>query len=208
MTSATRHRAELMYDLLTSVVRALSWADALQRPVRFHQQHPFSADDPTQPFLPATIPGGSPLRFCNESRATDLYQIDHIELYPKPLHIDDVFEVHLYGTFLQNITTNATWTMSARGINSTETETGVWDFCHAVDSIEQPDPGRRRECPPEKGFALVKMSGWVMPMYIVPGTYYFRFDAKTEEGQQIYCLESEIHLDYRDKDKDSAHDHG
>ena len=37
-----------------------------------------------------------------------------------------------------------------------------------VDSIDQPDPRRKRECPPEKGFALISMSAWVMPMFIVP----------------------------------------
>jgi hypothetical protein len=39
------------------------------------------------PSLPANIPGGSPLRLCNGSRDTDLYAIDRIELYPKPLYM-------------------------------------------------------------------------------------------------------------------------
>ena len=33
------------------------------------------------------IPGGSPLRFCDESRDTDLYAIDYIELQPFPLYM-------------------------------------------------------------------------------------------------------------------------
>jgi hypothetical protein len=37
-----------------------------------------------------------------------------------------------------------------------------------MDSIDQPDPGRTQKCPPEKGFALIMMSAWVMPMFIVP----------------------------------------
>ena len=38
--------------------------------------------------VPKGIPGGSPLHHCNDSRSTgDLYQIDSIELYPRPLHM-------------------------------------------------------------------------------------------------------------------------
>ena len=37
-----------------------------------------------------------------------------------------------------------------------------------VDSIEQPDPDREQDCPPEKGWALIMMSAWVYPMFIVP----------------------------------------
>lgn len=33
------------------------------------------------------IPGGSPLRFCDESRDTDLYSVDYIELHPFPLYM-------------------------------------------------------------------------------------------------------------------------
>ncbi|MCJ1364601.1 Phosphatidylglycerol/phosphatidylinositol transfer protein [Acarospora aff. strigata] len=174
--------------------------------------------------LPSKIPGGSPLRFCNESSATDLFSIDEIELYPKPLYIDDVFDVHLYGkalkpstghgsranssltrlagTFLQNITNNATWHSFGRYGNATVNETWTQDFCKVVDSIDQPDPRRKRECPPEKGFALISMSAWVMPMFIVPGDYYFKFDAVTKEGERIYCLDANIHLEYRDKKRD------
>lgn len=33
------------------------------------------------------VPGGSPLRLCEESRDTDLYAIDYIELQPFPLYM-------------------------------------------------------------------------------------------------------------------------
>lgn len=42
------------------------------------------------------------------------------------------------------------------------------DFCNSMDSIDQPDPTRKQECPPEEGFGLVMMSAWVMPYFIVP----------------------------------------
>lgn len=37
--------------------------------------------------IPKKIPGGSPLRFCDESRDTDLFAIDYIELQPFPLYM-------------------------------------------------------------------------------------------------------------------------
>ena len=58
--------------------------------------------------------------------------------------------------------------MLAQYGNSTEHESGTQDFCDTMDSIDQPDPDREQECPPEKGLALIMMSAWVMPMFIVP----------------------------------------
>ena len=42
------------------------------------------------------------------------------------------------------------------------------DFCQSMDSIDQPDRHGKRDCPPAKGFGLIMMSAWVMPMFIVP----------------------------------------
>ncbi|KAA6414703.1 MAG: hypothetical protein FRX48_01453 [Lasallia pustulata] len=152
---------------------------------------------------PTSLPGGSPLTFCNDSRATDLFFVHQIELYPNPLHIDDIFEVHLYGTFLEALTTDASWTYFARYSNSTEHESGTMDFCKSLDSIDQPTRQHRTHgCPPEAGPALVMMSAWVMPMFIVPGDYYFKFDAVTKEGARIYCLDAHLYLDYKHEDQE------
>ena len=81
----------------------------------------------------------------------------------------DEQRVHTFlGTFLKNISNNATFTFSARYGNSSESETGTRDFCKCWDGISQPDPYRELECPPEKGFAYMTTSFWVMPMFIVP----------------------------------------
>ncbi len=42
----------------------------------------------------------------------------------------------------------------------------MMDFCELVDSIDQPNPHRKHECPPEKVFALLMTSAWVTPLYI------------------------------------------
>ncbi|MCJ1266874.1 Phosphatidylglycerol/phosphatidylinositol transfer protein [Lobaria immixta] len=184
-----------MLSLFSSFTLALSWISATQGTFRMRQHRYAGTTSFRSPH--GEIPGGSPLKFCNESRSTDLYSIDQIELYPNPLYIDDVFEVHFYGNFLKNITEKATWTFLARYGNSTEHETGTMDFCESLDSIDQPGRHGQPDCPPEKGFALLKMSAWVMPMFIVPGDYYFKFDAMTKENERIYCLDAEIYLDHR-----------
>lgn len=190
-TSETSHQSAAMVRILDSITRISSWSTAFQVPTR-----PQQSDSSILP-LHGKIPGGSPLEYCNVSHATDLYQIDRIELYPNPLHIDDVFQVHLYGTFLKNITDNATLAYTARYGNSSEFESGTLDWCKGfIDSIDQPDPHRQHDCPPEKGFGLIMMSSWVWPMFIVPGPYHFEFDARTKEGERIYCLQANIFLDY------------
>jgi len=42
-----------------------------------------------------------------------------------------------------------------------EEESGVMAFCDAMETIEQPDVNRTRECPPEKGFAMIAVHTWV-----------------------------------------------
>ena len=92
--------------------------------------------------------------------------------------------IFIPGTFLQPIPPNATWTFLARYGSSSEHESGSVDFCTSMDSSDQPPPyphshRRPHSCPPEKGFALIMMSAWVMPMFIVPVScnplFYFLF---------------------------------
>lgn len=57
----------------------------------------------------------------------------------------------------------------ARYGNSTESEGGRMDWCGGfIDSIDQLGRHRKHDCPPDKGFGLIMMSSWVMPMFIVP----------------------------------------
>ncbi len=61
-----------------------TWGTALHTISRWQQHDHY---DSTSLIQHSRIPGGSPLRYCNESRSTDLYQIEQIELYPEPLHM-------------------------------------------------------------------------------------------------------------------------
>lgn len=83
-------------------------------------------------------------------------------------HVPEVATYTLTGSFSKNITNNATLSFSTHYGNNTEQEGDTVEFCGSMDSIDQPDPNRKQDCPPEKGFALIMMSAWVMPMFFVP----------------------------------------
>ena len=74
-----------MLYLLDYLSRALSWSSLLLQSNSDLQYH--SSTEHNDLVLPKYVPGGSPLRYCNESSKTDLYQIEHIELYPNPLYM-------------------------------------------------------------------------------------------------------------------------
>lgn len=73
-----------MLHIFDSIIRAVSWSTAFQIVSR-PQHHDHTESISIVPH--GKIAGGSPLRYCNESRDTDLYQVEYIELYPKPLHM-------------------------------------------------------------------------------------------------------------------------
>lgn len=73
-----------MISILPAIVRAVLWTTAGQDTVYLHEHE---TTDSTPLLHHGTLPGGSPLRFCNDSRGTDLYSIDQIELYPNPLYM-------------------------------------------------------------------------------------------------------------------------
>ncbi|KAI9708185.1 MAG: Phosphatidylglycerol/phosphatidylinositol transfer protein [Bogoriella megaspora] len=162
--------------------------------------HAFAADrylDNSDDLLP---PGDTPFKYCNESRKKDILTIDSVQLLPRTIHIDDVFVVHIYGNFSKDVPENSTLTFHGHAGNGTGKTIDV-DFCSVIDRIDQPDPGRKRQCPPEKGWALMTMSAWTHPLFFQPAHYYFRFDAKTPNGERIYCAEAEMDLDYKDDDR-------
>ncbi|CAF9936111.1 MAG: hypothetical protein HETSPECPRED_010016 [Heterodermia speciosa] len=183
------------------------------------QQHLLHPPTNPLPQLSRDFLGNSPLKYCNESRPTDLFWIDKIHLRPEKLYIDDIFTVEMRGYFTTPILPNSTWTSTARYGNSTDSEIWTQPFCRLITVIEQ-DPSNQSEerrtkrqnqrgvwndresesgCPPKRGLAIVRMEGWVWDMFIVPGDYFFNFDALNGDGRRIYCLETNLRLDYRDE---------
>ncbi|KAI5863771.1 hypothetical protein GGS23DRAFT_513425 [Durotheca rogersii] len=170
--------------------------------------------------LKADIPGGSPFSFCEVSRSTDLFDITSVELTKQPVYIDDEFSVHIYGTFQHSFTPNATLDLTVDCGSHCEEygappgdspgETVTADFCE-MSGIEQPLGGKKKNvtCPPEEGYALISSRGYVVPMFFgTPGWYNFTFDAKTAQGERIYCLTTEVCLRWEDEEKNKHYPPG
>ncbi|KAL2205968.1 hypothetical protein CC79DRAFT_1322485 [Sarocladium strictum] len=183
-------------------------------------QKPFNGE-PSSLATTNTIPGGTPLRLCPESRDTDLFQISLATIERQPVYIDDVFVVHLDGEFLDTFPPNATFDITGNcgsycdDYNVTdprdrEGETDTEDFC-GFNPMEQPlGHHGNRACPPEeKGAAMITAMGWAMPMIVWwPGYYNFTFDAKTTDGRRIYCLTAEVCLRWEDDEKNGRYNGG
>ncbi|KAI1461187.1 hypothetical protein F4805DRAFT_415008 [Annulohypoxylon moriforme] len=201
-----------------STMKALTIYAGLQRPLT--GRPPSGLPEAPSPLKP--IPGGSPFSFCEVSRSTDLFQISSVEISQQPVYIDDVFLVFLYGTFQESFSSNATFTFMEDcgshcedyGNPPGERPGGTlftMPFCN-MSLIEQPLGGRPKKdetCPPEEGYALVKSMGYVMPMVLrTPGWYNFTIDAKTAEGERIYCLTTEVCLRWEDEEKNKGYPPG
>lgn len=69
------------------------------------------------------------------------------------------------GTFLTDISDDPIWKWYARDLRDNSTNnpglSGTLPFCDIMETIEQPDPSREKECPPEKGFALISLHYYV-----------------------------------------------
>ncbi|KAI6081592.1 hypothetical protein F4821DRAFT_24424 [Hypoxylon rubiginosum] len=172
------------------------------------------------PSTTADIPGGSPFGFCEVSRSIDLFSITSVELTKQPIYIDDDFLVHIYGTFQDSFAPNATITVRADCGSHCEEygappgerpgESISADFCE-MSGIEQPLGGLETNvtCPPQEGHALISSPGYIMPMFFhAPGWYNFTVDAKTADGERIYCLTTEVCLRWEDEDKNKGYPPG
>ncbi|TGJ88662.1 hypothetical protein E0Z10_g9 [Xylaria hypoxylon] len=181
-------------EISRDATMALSLLPASQKPIG-------SAVSKDSFSLRGDLPGGSPFSLCDVSRPTDLFNIRSIELTRQPVHIDDEFTIHMYGAFLESFTPNASLDLQVNCGSHCEEygappgqspgESATADFCE-LSGIEQPLGGKKATCPPQEGYALITSSGYVFPMFFgTPGWYNFTFDAKTAEGDRIYCLTAE-----------------
>ncbi|KAH8176770.1 hypothetical protein LIA77_01852 [Sarocladium implicatum] len=130
---------------------------------------------------------------------------------------DDFFTVYLEGEFLDTFAPNATLSITSNcgsycdAYNITDPEdrkgeTDTEDFCD-LNSLEQPlGHHGNRDCPPQKGPAIISALGYAIPMFIWwPGHYNFTFDAKTKGGRRIYCLTAEVCMRWEDEEKNKRY---
>lgn len=171
--------------------------------------------DPTKEIF-----GGTPFRYCAESRDSDLFQISSAIINRQPIYIDDAFMVYLEGEFLNTFAPNATFAITGNcgsycdAYNVTDPrdrqgETITVDFC-ASNLVEQPlGHHRNGECPPQKGAAMISAMGWAVPFIVrSPGYYNFTFDVNTKDGQRIYCLTAEVCLRWEDDERNERESTG
>ncbi|KAI0166657.1 hypothetical protein GGR57DRAFT_496918 [Xylariaceae sp. FL1272] len=193
------------------------WATALSVSSIF--QHPMSAAIPSELTSAAQeLPGGSPFRLCDASGPMDLFDISSVQITKSPIYIDDGLFVHLYGSFRETFTGNATITMSA-GIRHEvpadghhpsllPSEDSDWDFCEFTE-IEQPLGARNATCPPEPGPGLMTSFLVAHSFFLgTPAWYEFTFDAKTPQGDRIYCLTTVVCLRYEDDKRNEGYPAG
>lgn len=139
---------------------------------------------------------------------------------------DDVFLFHVYGEFQDTFTPLATINatidcgshceMYGHKPGEVVGESDIEDLCDMIE-IEQPTGGKKKNvtCPPEPGYALITGPGYAWPMLFHTvvsvnsllrvkvryrltrkGWYNLTFDAKTAEGDRIFCLTAEVCLRY------------
>lgn len=158
------------------------------------------------------LPGGSTLSLCKESLPTDIFNITSAELAWAPIHIDDMVRFNIYGEFQSSFDVNSTLSFTVDcGSHCEEYQTDPEDlpwyagsapFCEIAE-LMQPTGGKKKpDCPPEKGWALLSALAWVpYPFFQVPMWYNFTFDAKTSDGERIFCVTTEVCLKYADEQK-------
>ncbi|ORY07525.1 hypothetical protein BCR34DRAFT_18787 [Clohesyomyces aquaticus] len=145
----------------------------------------------------AVPPGDTPFRFCNGTNNTDIFTISLLQLDPKPVLMDQVFRVNVYGELSKDIPSNST--LKARAIfeNYPPAANFTIDFCENVNSITQPG---NSQCPPKKGGVLIVFWGYTSPYDMPPGNYWWQFEALTPQTESIFCVEAEVCIERGDGD--------
>ncbi|CAG8958678.1 hypothetical protein HYFRA_00011520 [Hymenoscyphus fraxineus] len=201
----------MLIPAIENAVKALPLFTALQKPIfnAGYTHDSFSVKD--------EIPDG-PFSLCEVSRPTDLLAITSVSLSKRPVYIDDLASVNFYGEFQESFKGNGTIELTVNCGSHCE-EYGYpkdtpgantsFTFCD-MSEIEQPLQGRKATCPPEKGPTIITSLVYVLPMFlraplIDKGYYNFTFDAKTDEGERIYCLQTEVCLRWEDEKKNQLY---
>ncbi|TGO09785.1 hypothetical protein BTUL_0154g00080 [Botrytis tulipae] len=131
------------------------------------------------------IPGNSIVKLCPESRETDILKIKKIVNRPKPT-LDEEIDVFIWVDYQIDITAN---TGDFGALN------GTFQICDCIEQMRQaPDWNITKSCPPSKGAVFIDYAWWFADWLVAPGNWSVKFDAKTPEGERIYCLQTKFDL--------------
>ncbi|PQE19184.1 Phosphatidylglycerol phosphatidylinositol transfer protein [Rutstroemia sp. NJR-2017a BBW] len=76
---------------------------------------------------------------------------------------------------------------------------GTFHICDYLEKMHQPPDSNEPEkaCPPSKGPVFIDYSFWFADFLVAPGQWSVQLDAKTPDGDRIYCLQTEFDLQCR-----------
>ncbi|KIN08261.1 hypothetical protein OIDMADRAFT_16571 [Oidiodendron maius Zn] len=146
--------------------------------------NPFSGQKPLAGER-ATVPGDSPLTYCQGEHDDDLLVIEYINLDPNPPAKGQNLTIEAVGTFLEDVDNGAYVILQVKYglIKLVNTETSL---CEQVSNVNL-------ECPIKKGKKTITKEV-ALPREIPPGTYTVSADAYTArpESKKLTCLEATV----------------
>jgi len=145
-----------------------------------------------------TVPGGSIVKLCPGSHENDILAISRITNDPETPYLNEGVMVIIDGNFTKNVSAASTvdWDVIVRANPGDTGElNGTFHICDYMEEMRQP-PGSdiERSCPPSKGPVMIDYMMWFANFLVAPGQWLVKFEAKTPEGEQIYCLLAEFDL--------------
>ncbi|KAI9649430.1 hypothetical protein NHQ30_002006 [Ciborinia camelliae] len=171
------------------------YAAALVKAVKEVQQNPLIFGNSNSL---GEISGDSIVKLCPESRDTDLLDIERIVNRPKPILVEEI-DVFIWGNFTRDISPYSTVDYQFNITANTGdfgTFNGTFNICDYLEKMHQPPDSNEPEkaCPPNEGSVFIDYAGWFADWLVAPGQWSVKFDAKTPEGDRIYCLQTEFDL--------------
>jgi len=130
-----------------------------------------------------SVPGQSPLEYCQESHENDLLVIDHVNLSPNPPSAGAALTIEATGTFTEKIEEGAYVILQVKYglIRLVNTKA---DVCEQIKNVDM-------ECPIEKGKTVIRKDV-ELPNEIPPGKYTVLADVYTHDDRQITCLTAQV----------------
>ncbi|TAQ89242.1 hypothetical protein B7494_g2440 [Chlorociboria aeruginascens] len=174
----------------------LLFAVVFGRVIEEGQQHRLDLGNPSGL---GDMPGGSIVRLCPESRDTDVLAIERIINRPQLPILNEEEDVFIWGNLTRDVSSYSTVDYQ---INVTANTgdfgalNGTFHICDFLEKMHQPPDSDEPEkaCPPSEGSVFINYAFWFADWLVAPGQWSVQFDAKTPEGDRIYCLQTEFDL--------------
>jgi len=171
----------------------------LGRAINEEQQH---ALVPEIPSGLARVPGHSIVRLCPESRDTDALAIEDIANRPYVPYLNEEIDVMIWGNLTRNISVHSTVDYQINATANTGDVgalNGTFHICDYLEKMHQPPDSNEPEkaCPPSEGPIFIDYAFWFADFLVAPGQWSVQLDAKTPDGDRIYCLQTEFDLQCR-----------